>query len=60
MWTGPTVDGAGGAGTVVSEGFVAVPVIRLVVGVEGHLEAWGAVLDQDGELLINHSSDWLN
>lgn len=36
------------------------PIIRLVAGVDGHLEARGAVLDKDGELLVNHSSGWLN
>lgn len=43
-----------------SKGLVAVPIIRLVAGVDGHLEARGAVLDKDGELLVNHSSGWLN
>lgn len=55
-----TIHGARGAGTVVSKGLEAVPVIRLVVGVEGHLEARGAVLHKDGELLVNHSPGWLN
>lgn len=36
------------------------PIISLVAGVDGQLEARGAVLDKDGELLVNHSSGRLN
>lgn len=55
-----TVHGARGAGTVVSKGLVAVAIFGLVAGVEGHLEARGAVLDKHGELLVNHPPGWLN
>lgn len=43
-----------------SKGLVAVPVVRLVLGIDGHLEARGAVLDKDDELLIYQSSGRLN
>lgn len=43
-----------------SKGLIAVSVVRLVVGVDGHLEARGAVLDNDNKLLINQSSGRLH
>lgn len=58
-WT-LTIYGARGAGGVVSKGLVAVSIIRLVLGIEGQLEARGAVLDKDDELLVNESSGRLH
>lgn len=43
-----------------SKGLIAVSIVRLVVGVDGHLEARGAVLDNDNKLLIDQSSGRLN